>query len=120
MNTLFAVAVLFCAAAAVLHLASIAVAMVRCRPLRVSRSRAGVPPVTIVRPVCGIENFGVETLGSTFRLDHPDYEVLFCVASPRDPVVPLVERLIAENPGRARLLIGDDRISQNPKLNNMV
>jgi ceramide glucosyltransferase len=121
MNTLFALVLLFCVAATLLHLASIVVAMVRCRPGEAaSARRAGAPPVTNVRPVCGIENFGVETLRSTFRLDYPDYEVLFCVASPRDPVVPLVERLVAENRGRARLLIGDDRISQNPKLNNVV
>jgi ceramide glucosyltransferase len=36
-------------------------------------------------------------------------------------VVPLVRRLMAENPGKpARLLIGDARISINPKLNNVV
>jgi len=121
MNTLLAVALLFCAVATLLHVASIAVALVRCRDVRfVGSRRAGAPPVTIVRPVCGIENFGEETLRSTFRLDYPDYEVVFCVASARDPVVALVERLVAENPGRTRLLIGDDRISQNPKLNNVV
>ena len=35
-------------------------------------------------------------------------------------MVPLVERLIAAHPGAAaRLLVGDDRISGNPKLNNL-
>jgi ceramide glucosyltransferase len=38
-----------------------------------------------------------------------------------DPVVPLVERMIAEHPqSHARLLIGEDPISSNPKLNNCV
>jgi ceramide glucosyltransferase len=46
---------------------------------------------------------------------------LFCVASARDPVVPLIEAMMAQHAGvGARLLIGDDRISANPKLNNLL
>lgn len=81
----------------------------------------GAPPVSIVRPVCGLENFIEETLRSSFALDYPTYELLICVASGRDPVVPLVRRLIADYPHiDARLLVGDERISANPKLNNCV
>ena len=121
MSPLIVCAALLCGVATLLHLASILVAMGRCRPLVPARSgpryAAGV---SVVRPVCGIDNCIEETLRSTFILDYPDYEILFCVASPRDPAVPLVERLIAANPGRARLLVGDERISPNPKLNNVV
>lgn len=78
-------------------------------------------PVSILRPVCGLENHIEATLGSSFCLDHPDYEIVFCVASERDPVIPLVERLMAQHPHiPSRLLVGDDRISINPKLNNLV
>lgn len=79
------------------------------------------PPVTILRPCCGIENGIEETLGSTFALGYPAYEIVFCVAEERDPVVPLIRRLISEHPQvPARLLFGNDRISINPKLNNLV
>jgi ceramide glucosyltransferase len=79
------------------------------------------PPVSLVRPLCGIDNYAADTLSSTFALDYPRYEILFCVASANDPVVPLVEALIAEHPGiDAKLLVGDDRLSNNPKLNNVV
>src|SRR5262249_48614591 len=79
------------------------------------------PPVTVIRPVCGIDAYEELTLRSTFELDYPRYEILLCCASADDPVVPLVERLIAEHPHvAARLLIGDDRPSQNPKLNNIL
>lgn len=77
--------------------------------------------VSILRPVCGIENLIEETLRSTFMLDHPRYELLFCVADADDPVIPLVQRLIAEYPRvDARLLIGNSTASTNPKLNNLV
>jgi cellulose synthase/poly-beta-1,6-N-acetylglucosamine synthase-like glycosyltransferase len=54
--------------------------------------------VSIVRPVCGIENYSEATLRSAFLLDYPSYEIIFCAAAAGDPVVPLVERLIAEHP----------------------
>jgi ceramide glucosyltransferase len=79
------------------------------------------PPVSIVVPARGIEPFAAETLASAFALDWPDYELIFCVAHPRDPVIAGIRRAMAANPGiPARILTGDDRISANPKLNNCV
>jgi ceramide glucosyltransferase len=111
----------FCGVTVFIHLASIMVAGVRCRPVRAIAPPAGMPPMTIVRPVCGLENFLDETLRSAFELDYPDYELIMCVAHGDDPVAPLVRRLIAEHPHiDARLLVGDERVSSNPKLNNCV
>lgn len=79
------------------------------------------PPVSIIRPLRGLETFSEETLGATFDLDYPIYEVIFCVQSGNDPIIPLVERLITAHPQHdARLLVGDDYVSPNPKLNNCV
>ena len=62
-----------------------------------------------MRPLRGLETFSEETLGSTFALNYPCYEVLFCVQCANDPVIALVERLIAAHPHvPARLLVGDD------------
>jgi len=106
-------------------LAHIATTLICVRRLRVPRERplpvAETPPVTIIRPVCGVDAYEERTLRSTFELDYPRYEILFCCASAEDPVVPLVQRLVAEHPHvRARLLIGDDQPTQNPKLNNVL
>jgi ceramide glucosyltransferase len=79
------------------------------------------PPITILRPVCGIENNIEETLSSGLRLAYPNYETIFCVASGSDPIIPVLQRLIDAHPhADARMLIGDDPISKNPKLNNLV
>ena len=79
------------------------------------------PPVSIVRPVCGLDNFAEETLSSGFRLDYPRYELLFCVAHADDPALALLRRLCAAHPDvPSRILVSDDRISSNPKLNNCV
>ena len=74
-----------------------------------------------MRPLCGIDNYAAETLRTSFELDYPCCEILFCVASANDPVIPLVEGLITEHPSAsAKLLIGDERASANPKLNNVL
>jgi ceramide glucosyltransferase len=105
-----------------LQLASILAATWRCKPRpRDLPAPQPAPPVSIVRPLSGVETFSEDTLRSTFELNYPDYEIIFCVQRANDPVVPLVERLIAEHPRiPARLLIGDDPIGANPKLNNCV
>ena len=66
------------------------------------RSSKNFRPVSLVRPLCGLDNYAADTLRSTFDLDYPHYEILFCVASANDPVVPLVENLIAEYAERER------------------
>src|SRR5499433_4288089 len=79
-----------------------------------------VAGVSLVRPVCGMENYIEETLRSAFHLDYPRYEIIFCTASANDAAAPLVRRLIAAHPHvPARLLIGNETISDNPKLNNV-
>jgi ceramide glucosyltransferase len=113
----------FCIIASVVHVASIAIAVLRLRrnSLGETASQQECPPVTLVRPLCGLDNYAADTLRSTFELDYPRYEILFCVAAAHDPVIPLAEALIAEHASaKAKLLIGDDRVSSNPKLNNVV
>ncbi len=118
MSTLVALASGAAVAALAAQVVTCAIAAWQCRPRRQGPA-AERPPVTIVRPVCGIDHAAEETLGSTFGLSYPAYEIIFCVSDAADPVVPLVERLIAANPGRpARLLAGRDAYPFNPKLDN--
>ncbi|ULB09043.1 glycosyltransferase [Cereibacter azotoformans] len=78
------------------------------------------PFICLLRPVCGRDRHDRETLGSSFGLDWPDYEIVFCAAHEEDAAVPLVRELIRLHPGaRARLLIGEDCLTANPKLNNL-
>ncbi|MBB3317798.1 ceramide glucosyltransferase [Rhizobium sp. BK181] len=79
------------------------------------------PPVSIVIPLCGVEQFSRETLESALSLDWPDYEIIFCVADKADPVIGLAEEARRAKPlTKATVLVGDDRVSANPKLNNCV
>lgn len=120
MAELATAAVIFCALATVIHLASAALALKRVRARPATRGLE-VQPVSIVRPVCGVDHFDELTLRSTFELDAPDYEIIFCAAREDDPAVAVVRKLMREYPHiPARLLVGDDRPTSNPKLNNIV
>ena len=104
------------------NFASILLASSRLKARRVIPSPVGKqPPVSIIVPSRGVEPFAEETLQCAFSLDWPRYELIFCVAHAQDPVVKLINAAIARFPKvPARLLIGDDRISANPKLNNCI
>ena len=109
----------FCAFAILCHVGSIATAIIAQRRGALPRTE-GLPPVSIVRTLCERDNFLRQTLASTFAVTYPDYEILFCAARETDGAVETARGVIADNPGRdARLLVGEDRISSNPKLNNL-
>jgi ceramide glucosyltransferase len=112
----------FCVLTTSIQIASTAIGAWRCLARKSHLSPPmNAPAVTIVRPVCGIDNFERETLASSFGLDYPDYRILYCAARADDPAVALVRELIAAHPRQhAELLIGDDRAGPNPKLNNTI
>jgi ceramide glucosyltransferase len=110
-----------CVALVLLNLASMALAARRWLRRAGPVETAHRPGVSIVRPLFGVETFSRETLAATFSIDWPEYEIVFCVQRRNDPIIPLVEEAIAAHPHfPATLLIGDDPISANPKLNNCV
>ncbi|MFV0245636.1 MAG: ceramide glucosyltransferase [Qingshengfaniella sp.] len=99
--------------------ATAALAAWRLRPAR-SVGPVERPFVTLLRPARGLDPFDLETLESSFDLDWPAYEIIFCVADPRDPACAALEGMIARHPERqARLMIGEDQVTANPKLNNL-
>ena len=100
------------------HLATTLLALLRLRPR--DADPGARPFVSLVRPVCGIDRFDRETLGSSFAQDYPDYEVIFCAASEEDPAVELARALAAAHPDvKSQVLVGETLFSANPKLNNL-
>jgi len=116
-----AVAAILAIALLVSNLVSILLAASHLRRRTVFAVPPHSPPVSVVIPARGIEPFTAETLERAFSLDWPDYELLFCVAQAGDPAAAAIRAAMARFADRpARLLVGDDRISANPKLNNCV
>jgi ceramide glucosyltransferase len=56
------------------------------------------PPVSILKPVKGVDGDSFENFASFCRQDYPQFQIVFAAASPADPVIPVIERLIAAFP----------------------
>ncbi len=81
----------------------------------------GLFPVSILKPLKGVDAGSEENLESFFRLNYPDFELLFSVADANDPAAAVVRRMMARYPRvDARLIVGAIDIGPNPKVNNMV
>jgi ceramide glucosyltransferase len=103
-----------------MHLLSVALAAIGMRRVAAEPKPSQRPPISVLRPVRGLENHIEQALRSSFTLDYPQFEILFCVAEADDPALPLIDRLIAAYPqADARILVGDERLCANPKLNNI-
>lgn len=75
------------------------------------------PPVSVLKPLKGMDSEAYKNLSSFLRQDYPEYQVLFGVESSADPVVPLVQQLIREFPNRdVHLICAADVSSANRKV----
>ena len=79
-----------------IHLMSCGLVLWRYRKPDRIRPAGGTQPLTVLRPVCGYEPGLARSLASTFTGRATDYEVIFCVANPDDPAIPLIKQVMAD------------------------
>jgi len=91
-------------AASTIYLGLAIVAAVRFRvsappKAAISEGNAAWPPVTVLKPLRGMEPLLKECLEGFFRQDYPVYELLFSARTAADPALTVVELLRREYPG---------------------
>jgi ceramide glucosyltransferase len=75
------------------------------------------PPLSLLKPLCGLEPNLESNLRSFFEQDYPEYEILFAVHRENDPAVPLARRLMEAYPGiSSQLLIIPNSPYANAKI----
>lgn len=75
------------------------------------------PPVSIVKPLSGLDDELARNLESFYRLDYPEYEIVFSFARETDPAYSVARRVSESHPGVRTIFVFDGR---EPGLNSKV
>src|SRR6266481_8576363 len=94
------------------------------RFFRVGRERRTAqfaPPVSLLKPVHGVDFASRINFESFCRQNYPEYEILFCVNDLEDPAVPLIRQAMRDFPECSiRILSNAPKIGSNQKVNNLI
>lgn len=87
---------------------------------RPSAPRDFTPPISILKPVHGLEHEAYENFSSFCHQDYPQYEILFGIGDEKDAAAPVIRRLIADFPGLPiRLIVTPEKFGANDKINKV-
>ncbi|KAF0216670.1 MAG: ceramide [Geobacteraceae bacterium] len=79
------------------------------------------PPVTILKPVKGMDAESFDNFASFCRQSYPRYQIVFAVAGTDDPVIHVIRKLMTEFPEVDVELVVDDRVyGPNYKVCNLI
>lgn len=79
------------------------------------------PPVSILKPLKGVDPEIYESLRSHCLQDYPEYEIIFGASDPGDPAIEIVQKLQREFPDRRiQLVICPKILGANVKVSNLV
>jgi ceramide glucosyltransferase len=75
------------------------------------------PPVSILKPIRGLDPDATQNLASFCHLDYPEFEIVFCVDPDDEAVLAVVAKLTADFAQcRIRVLYGSLRVATNDKV----
>jgi ceramide glucosyltransferase len=84
-------------------------------------SPGGLPPVTVLKPICGAEPGLYDCLRSFCEQDHPRTQLIFGLRDPADPAIPVIRRVIKKFPALDLALVIDPEIhGTNLKVSNLI
>ncbi len=78
------------------------------------------PLISILKPLCGVDDSLEANLAVFADLDYPDYEVVLGLRSPRDAAWGVARTAARRWPGRFRVVLQRGEPGLNPKVNQLV
>jgi len=79
------------------------------------------PPVSILKPLKGLDDNLFDNLASFCTQDYPDYELLFCLQDFNDPAYKVAKKVQDKYPDRSiSIVIEKCNAGLNPKVNNLI
>jgi ceramide glucosyltransferase len=86
-----------------------------------SSSTGFCPPISILKPLKGLDDDLFDNLVSFCEQDYPDYEIIFCLEEVNDPALKLAEKVKKTYPHKKiSIVIKEDDYALNPKVNNLI
>lgn len=82
-----------------------------------------LPPVSILKSVCGVGDGTYHNLASFCEQHYPRYQIIFGVQDRRDPVVSVIQRLMRDfrlQDIDIQLVVCDRAMGTNPKVSNLI
>jgi ceramide glucosyltransferase len=77
------------------------------------------PPITVLKPLYGLDKDLEQNLLSLCRQDYPDYQIVIALQRTDDPALPLVRRIAADFPERVTLVVKPSEPVVNGKVQNL-
>jgi ceramide glucosyltransferase len=106
---------------AVLSAAAVLLFFHRARRAALPAAGAPLPPVSLLKPVYGLEKHLRENLRSACLQDYPQYQVVISVQRLDDPALPLVREIEREfGPARVTVAVSASEPVVNGKIQNLV
>jgi ceramide glucosyltransferase len=98
-----------------------ALAILRRRARALGAAPAGRAPVSVLKPVFGLDKGLRENLRSTCDQDYPEFEVVFSVQRDEEPALPLLREMQREfGPERVKIAVDTTQTAPNGKIRNLL